>query len=142
MAKNKVDKIDLINNNVEFSGESDLKTHNGGLGVLIAALFIVGETAGTGILAMPEAVAGLGWTGAFVIIICCLVAAITGINLGKCWLIVEERYPEYQNVKVRSPYPIIGFKAMGKFGRILSQVSLSSANYSGEPFAWSSFARK
>lgn len=65
-----------------------------GLSLITAALFIVGETAGTGVLALPAAVAGTGWFGIFIIVFCCFAAGFTGIFLGKSWILVENLYPE------------------------------------------------
>lgn len=74
-----------------------------GLSLLTAALFIVGETAGTGVLALPAAVAGTGWLGIFIIVFCCFAAGFTGIFLGKSWILVEHLYPETQTgSKVKS----------------------------------------
>lgn len=103
-----------------------------GLSLMTAALFIVGETAGTGVLAAPQAVAGCGWTGIAVIVICCLMAAFSGVYLGKCWLLVEHLYPEYRpeahgadsKHKIRNPYSIIGEKAAGPIGRIVTSLTL------------------
>lgn len=43
-------------------------------------------------------------------------SAFVGIKLGQCWVILEERYPEYRG-QVRDPYPSIAEKAAGKIGR-------------------------
>ena len=103
-----------------------------GLSLMTTALFIVGETAGTGVLAAPQAVAGCGWTGIAVVVICCLMAAFSGVYLGKCWLLVERLYPEYRpeshgadsKHKIRNPYSIIGEKAAGPIGRIITSLTL------------------
>lgn len=71
-----------------------------GLSLITAALFIVGETAGTGVLALPQAVAGCGWAGIFLIVLACFTAGFTGIFLGKSWLLVEHLHPEYTGFKV------------------------------------------
>ena len=83
-----------------------------GLSLLSAAVFIVGEMAGSGILALPAAVAGTGWFGIILIAACCLSAGFAAVCLGRCWLIVEERYPEYRS-NVREPFCIIGLRAVG-----------------------------
>ena len=41
--------------------------------------------------------------------------AFVGTRLGLCWLMVEEKYPEYRG-KCRDPYPTIAEKAFGKVG--------------------------
>lgn len=75
-----------------------------GLSLLTAALFIVGETAGTGVLALPQAVAGCGWIGILIIILACFAAGFTGIFLGKSWLLLEQLHPEYSGFKVSLIY--------------------------------------
>lgn len=122
---------------------SSASVKQNGLSMITAALFIVGETAGTGVLAAPQAVAGCGWFGVAVIVICCFMAAFSGIYLGKCWLLIEELYPEYRSSdakngdakngdakngdthhKIRNPYSLIGQKAAGSFGRVVTSLTL------------------
>ncbi|CAH1798297.1 unnamed protein product [Owenia fusiformis] len=87
-----------------------------GLTVLTTAVFIVGEMAGSGILALPDAVKNTGWIGIVLILACGLGAGFTGVRLGQCWVIVQSRYTEYQG-HVRYPYPAIGYKCFGNYGR-------------------------
>lgn len=123
----------INNNNKQNIQQPNQKivTKNNGLSMMTAALFIVGETAGTGVLAAPQAVAGCGWFGIAVIVICCFMAGFSGIYLGKCWLLVEKLYPEYSSDKdpdakhkIRNPYSVIGDKALGPFGRIITSLTL------------------
>lgn len=50
------------------------------------------------------------------IVILCVNSAYGGTRLGKCWEILEEKYPEFKGSS-RDPYPAIAEKAMGSFGR-------------------------
>jgi vesicular inhibitory amino acid transporter len=43
-------------------------------------------------------------------------AAFIGSRLGLCWVILEERYEEFRR-EIRDPYPSIGEKAVGRWGR-------------------------
>ena len=43
-------------------------------------------------------------------------ACFSGTRLGSCWVILEERYEEFQR-EIRDPYPSIGEKAVGRWGR-------------------------
>ncbi len=43
-------------------------------------------------------------------------AAYVGTRLGACWVILEERWPEFRE-QVRDPYPSIAEKAVGPWGR-------------------------
>lgn len=95
--------------------ESGLVAKNG-LGILTAAIFISGEMVGSGILALPRAIVDAGWYGFLFLIIFGLNSCYCGVKLGQCWEILEERFPECRGIS-RNPYPDIGERAMGKFGR-------------------------
>ncbi|XP_035213521.1 amino acid transporter AVT1J-like isoform X1 [Stegodyphus dumicola] len=83
-----------------------------GLSLWLAAIFIVGEMAGSGVLALPKALADAGWSGVVVLLVCCVNSLYSGVCLGRCWTILEERYDEYKQ-KNRYPYPTIAYRAMG-----------------------------
>ncbi|KAJ9600373.1 hypothetical protein L9F63_009343, partial [Diploptera punctata] len=94
-----------------------------GLNVLTAAVFIAGELAGSGVLALPRAVVDSGWIGLVLIVYLCVNAAYGGTRLGTCWAILEERYPEYRT-PVRNPYATIAFKAVGRWASLLVSASI------------------
>ncbi|XP_014247204.1 amino acid transporter AVT1A-like isoform X1 [Cimex lectularius] len=96
---------------------------NHGISALTAAIFIVGEMAGSGVLALPRAVVDAGWIGLIIIIVLCLTACYGGTRLGVCWEIIEERYPEYRGI-TRNPYPTIANKAVGRWGSVLVSASI------------------
>lgn len=98
--------------------------HKHGLTVLTTTVFAVGEMAGSGVLALPGAMAGTGYIGIVLNIVCALVSAYTGVLLGKCWLMVMNRYPEYQEHS-RYPYPAIGQVTYGKPGRLLVSCAIN-----------------
>ena len=54
----------------------------------------------------------------------------SGTRLGLCWIMLEERYEEFRG-QVRDPYPAIGQKAVGTWGKIVSMVSISLTLYGG-----------
>lgn len=89
-----------------------------GLNVTSAAIFIAGEMAGSGVLALPRAVVEAGWIGIVLLVVFCFNAAYGGSRLGACWAIVEERYPEYRE-RVRNPYATIAYRAVGRWGSYL-----------------------
>lgn len=115
-----------------------------GLGVPMAIIFLAGEMAGSGILALPNAMIGTGissfwltqtllsmcgssspacwpgWWGVAMIFLFMVNACFCGTRLGICWTILEERYEEFRH-PMRNPYPAIGEKALGKFGKWVSQ---------------------
>ena len=59
----------------------------------------------------------VGWIGIPLIVICGVVSGYNGMNLGKCWTMLLERYPEMRNGQERRPYPAIGQKAFGRWMR-------------------------
>ena len=107
-----------------------------GLGVVMAAVFLAGEMAGSGVLAMPAAMIGtgekistlrfylsvnhlsmIGFYGLLFVVLFTVNACYTGSRLGECWVILQERYPEEFRGIIRDPYPTIGEKTVGKWGR-------------------------
>jgi len=102
----------------------------GGLGVITAAIFLAGEMAGSGVLALPFAMLGTGWFGLVLILLFTINAGFSGTRLGLCWLMLEERYEEFRG-EVRDPYPSIAEKAVGKWGRIASMIAISLTLYGG-----------
>ena len=87
-----------------------------GLTVITCALFIVGEMAGSGVLAIPKAIANAGWTGVGLLVLCCVVSLYCGIVLGECWKILRNKKSVYKAYP-RDPYPSIGYECFGKFGK-------------------------
>lgn len=102
----------------------------GGLGVITAGVFLAGEMAGSGVLALPNAMTGTGWLGLILILMFTINSGFTGTRLGLCWIMLEERYEEFRG-QVRDPYPAIGEKAVGRWGRIASVVSITLTLYGG-----------
>ena len=94
-----------------------------GLGVLSAAVLLAGEMAGSGVLALPNAMIGTGGIFGIVLIIGFTVNALySGTRLGLCWVMLEERYEEFRG-EVRDPYPAIAHKAVGAWARYIGKVS-------------------
>ncbi|XP_053211728.1 LOW QUALITY PROTEIN: proton-coupled amino acid transporter 1-like [Panonychus citri] len=106
--KSKGDEPIVDVNQTFFDGETDsVANKKHGMGVLVTILLIAGENAGCGILALPYAFDQAGWYSLPLLIMCCLDAGICGILIGKCWMILEERWPEFRE-NCRYPYPAIG----------------------------------
>ncbi|KAK6629041.1 hypothetical protein RUM43_002858 [Polyplax serrata] len=89
-----------------------------GLSVISAAVFIAGEMAGSGVLALSRAAIDAGWIGLILVIVFCINAGYAGSRLGVCWEILEERYLDYRQ-PVRNPYATIAYRAVGTWGRKL-----------------------
>ena len=82
------------------------------LGIITAAIFLAGEMAGSGVLALSAALKGTGWTGLFLIIFFSINAAYIGSRLGLCWeVLAESGFDELCQSHVRDPYPLIAEKA-------------------------------
>ncbi|VDH95842.1 Hypothetical predicted protein [Mytilus galloprovincialis] len=102
---------------LEYSVSSKM-TGPKGLTVWTSSMFIIGAIAGIGVLSLPKAVEDTGWIGLFFIFVFIVKSAYTATLIGKCWVMIEDRYPEYRS-HVPDPYPIIGEKAFGTFGRYI-----------------------
>lgn len=102
-----------------------------GIGVMLAAVFVVGTMCGSGILAIPQAIVDSGWIGIPVLATCGVLSAYTGTVLGKCWTVLRARYPEYIEQKITDPYPIIGFRAAGKAGLYATRICINVTLFGG-----------
>jgi len=88
----------------------------------VAAVMLVAEMAGSGVLALPRALANTGWGGLLLIMFLGVSVGFSGTRLGLCWVILEEKFPPYRKA-CRTPYPTIGFHALGPSGRALVVVA-------------------
>ena len=110
-----------INDSESSTDENEVTGSARGLTIFTCSLFIIAEMAGSGILALPKAVSEAGWTGLFLLIFCCLLSLYCGILLGNCWMSVRTQNKRYEG-HVRDPYPVIGFEAIGKPGKIIVEI--------------------
>ncbi|XP_047477139.1 amino acid transporter AVT1B-like isoform X1 [Penaeus chinensis] len=94
-----------------------------GLGMWMTSFFLIAQMAGAGFLSLPKALANTGWLGVPMLILFCTMVGFSGTRLGKCWVILEERYPEYKK-PCRQPYMEIADKALGVHGRRLTLASV------------------
>lgn len=114
------DGEELISGSRLYKGEPPIiqrggQPQLGGLTIFTAAVFVIGEMAGSGVLALPSAMVAAGPVGFPMLVLGCLASGYCGVILGRSWTILRERYPEYQE-HVRDPYPTIGLRAVGKWG--------------------------
>lgn len=87
-----------------------------GLTVFTAAVFIVGEMSGTGVLSLPISIEQSNWSGVFMILACCVLSGYCGIRLASCWMLILRKNEAFRH-GVRDPFPLIAFEAAGKIGR-------------------------
>ncbi len=103
-----------------------------GLGILTAAIFLAGEMAGSGVLALSFALVGTGWSGLFLIVLFSGIAAYIGSRLGLVWEILAETHEELQQGHVRDPYPLLAEKAGSvigpKWGKAFRYIATGNSN--------------
>ncbi|XP_041453350.1 amino acid transporter AVT1D-like [Lytechinus variegatus] len=114
--KGREDEESIISDTNKNTSATNMIEVAKGLGTITTGIFIVGEMAGTGVLALPRAIVDAGWFGLPLIIIAAIMSAYTGVVLGRCWTIIKDRFPEKYAGHTRYPYPAIGFEAYGKIG--------------------------
>jgi len=107
----------------EKNGSQSSLSHESGLTILTSCLFVVGEMTGSGILALPSAVAKTGWAGPIIIVVCACISAFTGTILGKCWIMLLDNVKPI-NKHCANPYPTIGFYAFGNIGKHIVNISV------------------
>lgn len=84
-----------------------------GMGWFVTCLFIVGETAGGGLIALPNAMVSTGLVfGCLMIAVGALMCTYTGVLLSENWTVLQARWPEYRS-HCRKPYPAMGLRALG-----------------------------
>lgn len=113
------------------SEEGDGGTGTGGLTYATAALFLIAQMAGAGFLSLPKALANTGWIGAVMMVVFCVGVGFSGIRLGRCWMILEERWPKLYAGGSRQPYMDIAYQALGNAGRIFTLVCVFLTLFGG-----------
>ncbi|XP_050736641.1 uncharacterized protein LOC127008522 [Eriocheir sinensis] len=102
--------------------EGEGRAHKG-LSAGLAALFLLAEMAGAGILNLPRAVANTGWGGLPLMVVLALAVGFAGTRLGMCWVLLEDRWPQYRT-PCRRPYPAIARRALGIPGQVVAEASV------------------
>ena len=67
-----------------------------GLGLVLAIIFLAGEMAGVGVLALPMAMVGTGPAGFVLIVYFTINAMFSGSRLGMCWVMITEEFEEFR----------------------------------------------
>ncbi|CAJ0602894.1 unnamed protein product [Cylicocyclus nassatus] len=115
----------------DMSAEAKNPGHHGGFSWWVAAIFIVGETAGSGLVAMPNAIKHTGFIGGTILLsLVAVMCGHTARNLGSNFLLMQKRWPQYLQ-PCRSPYPEMGYRAMGRGASILVQAMIFVTLFGG-----------
>ncbi|GMT01175.1 hypothetical protein PENTCL1PPCAC_23349, partial [Pristionchus entomophagus] len=96
-----------------------------GIHWIVGAILIVGETAGAGLVALPDSMVDAGiWTGAVLTVVSAIASGYTAIQLGENWLMMQDRWSEYRH-SCRKPYPEMAYRALGPWGRVFMSILMS-----------------
>jgi len=100
-----------------------------GLNWIITGLFVVGDLAGGGLVALPTAMIQSGfWFGMVGILLMTFVAGYTSYALGRSWMILLRRWPEYRS-HTRKPYPEIAYRAMGPRLKLIVSICIDITQF-------------
>lgn len=126
-------KISIANGTlgiVENGSDKDAKHRNEqGLGWIVTGLFVVGDLAGGGIVALPTATAQTNfWPGLILNFVIAIAMTYTAYMLGVSWVILQRRWPEYRE-HCRKPYPEMGGRAMGTAIKVIVSVCIDITQF-------------
>lgn len=99
-----------------------------GLSWLTAALFIVADMAGGGVVAIPIALLNSGlFLGSLSMLLICLAFCYTAHILGRNWVTMCKRWPNvYGRDHCRKPYPEMAYRAMGERAHLFTSCTLNA----------------
>ncbi|VDK68476.1 unnamed protein product [Anisakis simplex] len=124
IGKNKI-SIASTSSSVESPVPSLGYHHNvHGMSWIITGLFVVGDLAGGGIVALPTATVQLGenhfdvYFGLFLTFVMTLCVAYTAYILGEAWVILQRKWPIYRS-HCRKPYPEMAGRSMGRIMKLV-----------------------
>ncbi|XP_042214090.1 amino acid transporter AVT1D-like isoform X4 [Homarus americanus] len=116
------DKNSIVSISALISGDGG-EVPRQGMSVVLTSIFLMAQMAGAGFLALPKGLADVGWLGIPMMLLFCVLVGFAGTRLGKSWVMLEERWPQYRQPS-RQPYMDIAEKSLGKTGRQITLVSL------------------
>ncbi|EYC29944.1 hypothetical protein Y032_0005g2352 [Ancylostoma ceylanicum] len=100
-----------------------------GLSWFVTGLFVVGDLAGGGLVALPTAmIQSEFYPGLAISVVMMGVVTYTAYVLGLSWNILLNTWPEYRE-HCRKPYPEIGFRAMGNLVRKLVSICIDITQF-------------
>ncbi|KAK5964634.1 Vacuolar amino acid transporter 4 [Trichostrongylus colubriformis] len=100
-----------------------------GLSWFVTALFVVGDLAGGGLVALPTAmIQSEFYPGLAISVVMMAVVTYTAYVLGLSWNILLNTWPEYRE-HCRKPYPEIGYRAMGRIVKLLVSICIDITQF-------------
>ncbi|XGW04256.1 hypothetical protein V3C99_015424 [Haemonchus contortus] len=100
-----------------------------GLSWFVTGLFVVGDLAGGGLVALPTAmIQSEFYPGLAISVVMMAVVTYTAYALGLSWNILLNTWPEYRE-HCRKPYPEIGYRAMGRIVKILVSICIDITQF-------------
>ncbi|WKY08810.1 hypothetical protein Q1695_001749 [Nippostrongylus brasiliensis] len=100
-----------------------------GLSWFVTGLFVVGDLAGGGLVALPTAmIQSEFYPGLAISVVMMCVVTYTAYVLGLSWNILLNTWPEYRE-HCRKPYPEIGYRAMGSTVRKLVSLCIDITQF-------------
>ncbi|CAJ0920067.1 unnamed protein product, partial [Mesorhabditis belari] len=91
---------------------------------IIAAIFLVADMVGGGVVVMPVAFKQSGMMmGCLFMVVICVIFEYTGWELGQVWVIMQERWPLYKQ-HCRKPFPEMAKKSMGTMAQRLTSAAI------------------
>ncbi|CAM1294452.1 Uncharacterised protein g1015 [Pycnogonum litorale] len=105
-------------------------TQHVGLSWWTAALYLAGEMVGSGLLVLPKIIDLSGWIGVVVFVVFISAVGYMTILLGRCRLLLIERWPSFQ-MNVRDSYSSIGYRAFGYPGKLIVAACLKANLFGG-----------
>lgn len=85
-----------------------------GLSETIGLMYVAASLVGCGILQLSDSLAKTGWYGMFLFVFCGVYALYSNLCMGRCWLIMEERWEQYRAPQ-RRPFASIAYKVGGRW---------------------------
>ncbi|KAH7700821.1 Protein Y32F6A.4, partial [Aphelenchoides avenae] len=100
-----------------------------GLNWFVTGLFVVGDLAGGGLVALPTAmIQSYFWIGLGLTLLMSVIVCYTAYVLGQCWVILLRRWPEYRS-HCRKPYAELGYRALGPKMRTTVSICLNVTQF-------------
>ncbi|KAI1704148.1 transmembrane amino acid transporter protein [Ditylenchus destructor] len=100
-----------------------------GIHWLLASFLICADIAGSGIVALPIAIAKMGfWLGIVILALAATAAISSGVMLGESWTILIRRFPIYRT-HTRKPYSELAQRALGAKMRIVVSVFVNFTQF-------------